>query len=276
MAADAFSNATLDSGGVLWRVLGFGRQQVPPNSSYWFDNRTRRPQGVVYCQYSVAGAISLITPDGERTVPAGHFVLFRHGEASSYGRREVGHHGSAYACEWVGLMGAGLDAHWDIARARYGAVLPPDAGLRQALNRLIDAAQPRAGAGPLAVGAAVHAFVTHLFSVSEARLARARTPVEAALDALIADPCRIGTLSALARTHGCSREHLARAFRARMGLSPAAWLTRARLERAIVLLRGSALPVAAVAEQSGFPSAHTLARQVKRATGQPPEAYRRS
>ncbi len=257
----------MDPGDVLWRVLGFGRQDVPPGAPYWFDNRTRRPAGVVYLQHSLTPGLSLDTGGGSVEVPPGSFVLFRHGEDTRYGRRDGKR---AYACAWVGLMGAGLEAHWQVAQARYGAVLPADAGLAQALARVIDLAglghAQGAEAGVVALATAVHGLVTHLFATGEARLRRTHSPVEAAIDDLLSAPYHARTLHAVARAHGCSREHLARAFLARLGTPPATWLALTRLARARDLHRLTALPLAAIAQQSGFPSAEALGRALKRAS----------
>ena len=77
------------------------------------------------------------------------------------------------------------------------------------------------------------------------------------------------------KRHGCSREHLARRVAERLGVPPATWLARVRLERALALLRDTALPVAAIARQCGFGSTHTLARRVRAATGRSPRGLRR-
>jgi AraC-like DNA-binding protein len=261
---------------VLWQVLGYGRQVVPPGTPYWYENKVRRPLGVVYCQYTVSGPLVYRDRQGERAVPVGSLLLFRHGEATAYGR-PPSHDGEAYRCEWIGMVGAGVDAHWTLLQERYGALieLGDDRTLRNALNRLIDLAGPRAGASTLARAVGCQAFMMELFAGLESRIARRRNPVESAIADIMGNPTAIRTLKQIARSHGVSREHLARAFHQRVGRAPAAWLTEARIARALQLLRDTALPIGAVAEQSGFPSAHTLARQVKRTTGKSPMVFRR-
>ena len=262
---------------VLWQVLGYGRQLVPPGTPYWYENKVRRPLGVVYCQYTVSGHVVYRDRQGERPLSVGSMLLFKHGEPTSYGR-PPSHDAEPYRCEWVSLIGAGVDQHWSLLQERYGSLieLGDERPLRSALNRLIDLVGPRAGASSLARAIGCQAFVMELFSGLEARVARHRNPVETAIADIMANPIAIRTLKQVARSHGVSREHLARAFHQRVGRSPAAWVTEARLTRALQLLRDTALPIAAVAEQSGFPSAHTLARQVKRGTGRSPAVFRRS
>lgn len=269
--------AEADPQPVLWQTLGWQRPQlVAPGTPYWYENRVRRPLGVVYCQYTVSGHIVFRDKQGERPVSPGSIILFKHGEATSYGR-PPSHDAEPYRCEWVGLIGAGVEAHWTLLQERYGSLieLGQDHAVRRGLNRLIDLVHPRAGASALARASACQAFVMELFAGLESRVARHRNPVDSAIADIMSNPTQIRTLSRIARDHGVSREHLARAFHQRVGTAPAAWLTEARLARALTLLRDTGLPVSSVAEQSGFPSAHTLARQVKRATGSSPVVFRR-
>lgn len=259
---------------VLWRVQGFGRQTVPAGSRYWWDNRERLPEGQVYVQLTVEGRILWRGQAEEREVPPGWLLLFRHGEASCYGRPpgEAG----VYRCEWVGLIGAGLCEHWQLLQERFGCVVDPGGPrVRNALQRLMAVADPASRASPLAVSGAVHAFVLELFSALEdSRQVRSGSPVDRAIEQLLADPIGAGPLRRLARAHGVSREHLTRAFRTRFGQPPGRWLAAARLQRALELLAGTALPVPAVAAQSGLGSADTLVRQVRMATGRGPTAWR--
>jgi AraC-like DNA-binding protein len=260
---------------VLWRVQGYGRQEVPPERAYWWENAGRQPVGKVYAQYTVGGRIIHRDEHGEeRDVLPGWLLLFRHGENTVYGRPKD--ETATYHCEWVGLVGAGLVEHWQVLQERYGSLidLGGDDTVRVAMNRLMDVAYPSCGATPIAQAAAVQQFVMQLFVSLENRSRRSRPPLEAAVDELVGNPLGVGKLEALAHRHGISREHLTRAFRARTGMPPHTWLTKARLERAVHLLRNTALPLASVAEQSGFPSVHTMAWQVRRSAGIPPSRLR--
>ena len=277
----ADSSADSTSASTLWRVNGWGRQLVNPNRPYWWENRGRIPERQVYAQLTLEGRIlhrdeSDRLPH-ERWCGPGSLILFKHGEASSYGR-PVGDR-THYRCAWVALVGAGLYEHWLWIQLRCGSVhdLAGDSRVEQALERLMDLSDERSRATPLARAAAVHAFVNQLFAIlEERRSAGTRTPLDRALEELLAQPMSVGTLKDLARRHGVSREHLTRAAHQRLGRPPALWLTEMRLSRALQLLRETALPIAEVARQSGFPSAHTLARQVRKTVGMSPAQVRRS
>ena len=79
----------------------------------------------------------------------------------------------------------------------------------------------------------------------------------------------------LARQVGVSRSHLYRAFQRELGMSPSAYLTRFRIQRACQLLRHSKLSVSAVAASVGYEDPLYFSRAFKRETGLSPLAYRR-
>ena len=261
---------------ILWRVNGWGRQLVGPNRPYWWENRLRAPEGQVYAQLTLEGRILHRQGGVDRWCEAGSLLLFKHGEDTCYGRPEGDT--TPYRCQWLGLLGSGLWHHWEWAQERYGSlhVLSPDSRIPAAMNRLMDLSEPGVRLSMVAAASAVQQFVSELFTaLEEGRAGHRRSPVEEAIEHLISDPLNGGTLKLIAREHGVSREHLARAFHDRFGKWPAAWLTEARLTKALQLLRETALPVAEVARQSGFPSAHTLARQVRKSAGKSPAELRR-
>ncbi len=277
MIALSFKTARMNNDTTLWQVNGWGRQLVGPNRPYWWDNRQRIPEAQVYAQLTIEGRILHRDATGqEQWCGPGSLLLFKHGESTSYGQ-PAGER-TPYRCAWVGLLGAGLYQHWQWLQERCGSVhdLGDDQRIAQALERLMALSDESSRATPLARAAAVHTFVNQLLAVlDERRTAGTRTPLDRAMEELMAQPVSVGTLKDLARRHGVSREHLTRAAHTRLGRSPAAWLSEIRLHRALQLLRETALPIAEVARQSGFPSAHTLARQVRTSVGRSPAQVRR-
>jgi AraC-like DNA-binding protein len=256
----------------LWRLIAWGRERRVPAEGYWWENRGRG-DGPVVLQATIAGSMILREGREVREVPPGHAALFAYEEDSAYGMARGS--ASAYVCEWVTLDGSGLKEHWVALRARSGSVVAVDDDLRGAMRRLCEQADPRRSGDPIARAAVVQAFVLGLFTTLRRDRQAAQSPVERALDDLLGDPIGAPPLKRLAERHGCSREHLARTFAERMGVPPATWLSRQRLDRAITLLRDTGLPVAAIAAQCGFGSTHTLARQLRAATGKGPLALRR-
>lgn len=77
-------------------------------------------------------------------------------------------------------------------------------------------------------------------------------------------------VAAMCRHAGLGATALGRAMRAETGLSPAAWLTRLRLDEARRLLATTRLPVAAVAGAVGIPDRSHFTRLYRRRFGHPP------
>jgi transcriptional regulator GlxA family with amidase domain len=82
------------------------------------------------------------------------------------------------------------------------------------------------------------------------------------------------TVPALARRAHMSERHFARAFRAETGLTPAAYVEAARIERARRELETTDLGVEAVAARCGFGTVETMRRAFGRRLGVNPAAYR--
>lgn len=84
------------------------------------------------------------------------------------------------------------------------------------------------------------------------------------------------TVTEIARRAGVSERTLSRRFRDRTGTTPARWLGRQRLLRALHLLEASELSVDQVAVRSGYGSTVALRGHLHRELGMGPRAYRRS
>jgi transcriptional regulator GlxA family with amidase domain len=83
------------------------------------------------------------------------------------------------------------------------------------------------------------------------------------------------TVEALAQLAHMSPRHFARSFRDEVGLTPARYVERLRLEAARRRLEESEESVAAVALACGFGTAETMRRAFLRALGVGPAEYRR-
>lgn len=82
-------------------------------------------------------------------------------------------------------------------------------------------------------------------------------------------------VEAMARSMGCSREHLARRFRAAAGVSPSNFLLQQRLRLAAQALRNGEDKLESIARRCGFASANYLCRQFRQHVGVTPTQFRR-
>lgn len=89
----------------------------------------------------------------------------------------------------------------------------------------------------------------------------------------VADDLRVAELAARA---GMSPRNFARVFRQQVGVTPAVFVERARVEVARRLLETTGLDMPRVAEASGLGTAQTLRRAFLRQLGVPPTRYRQS
>lgn len=256
----------------LWRVVTHGREQHPPGSRWWFDNRVR-PDDSCVVQLAVSGRMRLVA-DRAYDVGPDQAVLFRQPSHTSYGLPPDAN--ETFVTEWLLVRGAGLAEHWDGIAALRGPVVPLacDGPVHRAMRQLSELADPRSRTPPLAMAAALHAFVMQLWEGAMSAHASDLRPVERAIEAMLAAPTAPWSLKRLADEHGVSREHLARAFRERVGMPPAAWLAAERVRRAVELLERTSLPIRVVRDQAGFASSHTLIRRVRAVTGCTPLAVR--
>lgn len=94
----------------------------------------------------------------------------------------------------------------------------------------------------------------------------------AAVDEIEANPS--SSLGTVAQAAGVSSGYLARAFRARFGVSVGAYARERRLAKAATLVRGSDRPLADIAAATGFYDQAHFSRAFKTRFGLAPAAYR--
>ena len=105
--------------------------------------------------------------------------------------------------------------------------------------------------------------------LTEAQLGEVRDFV----DAHLADDISVAELATL--TH-LSVFHFTRKFKSTTGVAPYRYVLEARAERAKVLIQSSALPLATIAELTGFSSPSHFSRSFTEIVGVSPGAFRRS
>jgi transcriptional regulator GlxA family with amidase domain len=99
-------------------------------------------------------------------------------------------------------------------------------------------------------------------------------PIRTAVDAVHAAPGARHGIEDLAARAGLSPRHLQRRFTAELGVPPAAYVERVRIEAARRALAEGDDPIEAIARRCGFGTAETLRRAFHRHVGVPPSDYR--
>lgn len=112
------------------------------------------------------------------------------------------------------------------------------------------------------------------FSV-RSRVQPVREPgLRAVLDAIADDPSAGWTVEEMARRAAMSPRHFARVFPRRVGVPPARYVERVRVEAAAGLLESGDEGLDVVARRTGFGSAETMRRAFLRVLGVTPGGYR--
>src|SRR5207245_1120003 len=93
--------------------------------------------------------------------------------------------------------------------------------------------RPRSTAEAGLAAAEIYSVIMRLYTYLDELQSRGKSPVERAMDELLAHAIGSLSLKEVALRHGCSREHLTRVFAERVGKSPAKYLTQAKLSRAL-------------------------------------------
>jgi len=156
--------------------------------------------------------------------------------------------------------------------------------LKAALQLLAqETERPGLGSGVVVSGLAdilfVQAIRGHLADAGEndvgwlAALSDRRIGV--AMRALHGKPAEPWTVQKLASVANMSRSAFAARFKARLGEAPLEYLTRWRMFRAGVLLRGTERSLAEIANQVGYESDAALSKAFHRVVGMTPGAFRR-
>jgi len=102
-----------------------------------------------------------------------------------------------------------------------------------------------------------------------------RTTVERALALIEKGELDHGGVERLAEHLGVGARHLARLFARHLDASPLQVALSVRVQRAKRLLDTSELPIAAIAERSGFSSARRMSTAFARLCDRPPSTFRR-
>lgn len=138
-----------------------------------------------------------------------------------------------------------------------------------------------AGAGrisdPLIASSCVYQFVTELARMQVTTLQdRDNWPenIRRAAAYIELNYAQMISIDQLSEVVSLSKYHLIRRFSASTGLTPGAYLTRVRTEKAMELLRGTSLSIEAIAQRLGYSSGSYFIRAFRNLTGLTPGEFR--
>jgi AraC family transcriptional regulator len=158
-------------------------------------------------------------------------------------------------------------------------LIDADATMHHLGRALISANDEPGSSGALLWDAVSQAILTHLVG----RYALRRPPPQGSLSPAALSRTlgyvndNLGgdvSIEAMAAVAGLSPFHFSRSFTRATGHPPHRYVMRARVERAIALLRGSSLPLAEIAFRTGFADQSHMGRYVRQLHGISPKALR--
>ena len=137
------------------------------------------------------------------------------------------------------------------------------------LDRLLRGGSPKLGSTLIAPLGVVTRQSTDTLAINDPKM-------RSVLNHIHANPIKAFQVSDLVRLAGLSRSGLERRFRTLLGIAPADYIARQRVERVKTLLAETALSVAAVAEQAGFSSPEYMTTVFRKQMRVTPLQYRRT
>ncbi len=111
-------------------------------------------------------------------------------------------------------------------------------------------------------------------SRGQGQLLSQTTPVRRVTQEVRTELHRAWDIAELTEISGLSQSQLFRRFKTETGNSPMGWLRKERIVLACYLLRSTALPIAQVAQQCGYPDPFHFSRDFKRLQGCAPRVFR--
>ena len=137
------------------------------------------------------------------------------------------------------------------------------------LDRLLRGGSPKLGSTLIAPVGVVTRQSTDTLAINDPKM-------RSVLNHIHANPINAFQVPDLVRLAGLSRSGLERRFRTLLGIAPADYIARLRVERVKSLLAETSLSIAAVAEQAGFSSPEYMTTVFRNQMRVTPLQYRRT
>lgn len=216
----------------------------------------------------------LTVPEGEFSIGAGSLFLIRPGELVTYTADER----EPWVYWWVGFNGT--EAHRLILSTPFAEkerIFRPANGeeIRRRLLDIYDARGSTTAQEARMLGR-LYLFLGELMGqVKVGRTTTARQYVDKAAGYISRNYSRDITIAEVAEFIGISESHLYRVFSAELGIAPAQFLIRFRINEATQLLQNTSLSIGEVAASCGFRDPLYFSRLFRRIHGVSPREFAR-
>lgn len=155
--------------------------------------------------------------------------------------------------------------------------LPADSTPIRLLRMIVTDAAAGRITDPLIASSSVYQFMTELVRLQKTTLSNRENwsgNIQRAVEYIENNYSKMISMDHLAEHVCLSKYHFIRRFSSSTGLTPGAYLTRVRTEKAMELLRGTALSIEVIAEQVGYSSGSYFIKAFRSITGFTPGEFR--
>ncbi|NUU74971.1 helix-turn-helix domain-containing protein [Paenibacillus xylanilyticus] len=155
--------------------------------------------------------------------------------------------------------------------------LPVDCSPVKLLRMIVNDAAAGRISDPFIASSSVYQFITELARLQVTTLRNRNNwseNVQRAAEFIENNYAQMISIDQLSEHVSLSKYHLIRRFSASTGLTPGAYLTRIRTEKAMELLRGTGLSIEAIAERVGYSSGSYFIKAFRTMTGLTPGEFR--
>ncbi len=244
-------------------------QEVRTTPAYHWVNRERADSAQMVIQRTISGNGWFQDTNGSHAVPAGHAMLFKHDDGSTYGYPADAH--EPYCLRYVTAEAGSLDPVFKRLRQDFGPVvrMPDDSEATSLHNELHERFTHRSFRDRLHEAELLHSLLISIYR-EQVQGTRTSDPIEFGHHYLRSHFRSPINLKLVADKCGVSREHFIRQFTGRYHESPGALLRRLRLEQARAMLGSTDTDVESIALASGYASANTFCRAFRQKFGHSP------
>lgn len=245
--------------------------------SYRWDGLERTDGPLLLFQYTLSGEGVFESGDRTHCVTAGQAFL-----AEIPGpHRYYYHPESKVPWDFLFLLFRPnlIQPHWNKFLREAGEVpyLPADCVPIRILRMIVSDAAAGRISDPLIASSCIYQFMTELSRLHVTTLRNRDNwseNVKHAAEFIEHNYARMISIDQLSEHVSLSKYHLIRRFSASTGLTPGAYLTRVRIEKAMEMLRGTSLSIEVIAEQIGYSSGSYFIKAFRSLTGLTPGDFR--